>query len=145
MANVVVHLLTVLSLVFTSAVQDIERSFLQNNPKILYALFSSQNSIRISFPQPISFSDQVSSQQAYFLIHRLLRFYSTFEFFSDPEPSWSPDMAFIAKARWSFKDRKNNKFVYALFFYFAHEPNETRKGTIHQWKLTEIKAEIENY
>ncbi len=145
MANVVINLLTILSLIFTSAVQDIEQSFLQNNPKILYSLFSSQNSISISFPQPISFSDQVSNQQAYFLFRRLLRFYSTFEFFSDPLPSWTSNTSFIVKARWSFKDRKNNKYVYIVFFHFLIEPKETRRGTIYQWKLTEIKAEIENY
>jgi len=144
-ANVVINLLTILSLVFTSAVQDIEQSFLQNNPKILYSLFSSQNSISISFPQPISFSDQVSNQQAYFLFRRLLRFYSTFEFFSDPLPSWTSNSGFIVKARWSFKDRKNNKYVYIVFFHLLNEPKETRRGTIYQWKLTEIKAEIENY
>lgn len=145
MANVVINLLTVLSLIFTSTVQNIELSFLQNNPKILYSLLSSQNNISISFPQPISFSDQVSNQQAYFLFRRLLKRYSTFEFFSDPLPSWTPNASFIVKARWSFKDRKNNRYVYIVFFHLLNEPKETTRGTIQEWKITEIKAEIENY
>lgn len=144
MANVVIHFLTILSLLFTSATQDIEQAFLQGNPKILYPLFSSQNSISISFPQPISFSDQVSNQQAYFLIRRLLKTYSTFEFFSDTSLVWTTNSSFIFKARWSFKDKKNNRFVYTVFFYFLKEQTETRKGTAIEWKLTEIKAEIGN-
>jgi hypothetical protein len=144
-ANVVIRIVTILFLVFTSTVQDIEQAFLQNNSKILFSLFSSQNNISISLPQPISFSDQVSNQQAYFLFRRWLKDYTTFEFFSESQPSWSSKASFIVKARWSFKDRKNNRYVYLIFFHFINEPTGTKKTDIRQWKLTEIKAEIENY
>ena len=145
MANLIISLVTTLSLLFTSTSQNIEQAFLQNSPKMLHSLFSKQSNINISLPQPISFSDQLSNQQAYFLFRRILSSYSTSGFFSDQQPSSTSNNSFIIKARWSFKDRKNKLYVFLVFFYFINEPTETKDGIIKQWKISEIRAESENY
>lgn len=130
-------------LIFSAAVspptENIEMSFLQNNPKMLYQWFSSRSSINISLPDPISFSDQLSHQQAYFLWKNIFASYLTFEFYSEEEYSLSSEKNnLILKTRWSFKNKKtNNQYVFHVFFYLTKTamPLET------SWKITEIKAE----
>lgn len=132
-----------LVLIFSTAVspptENIEMSFLQNNAKMLYQLFSSQSSINISLPAPISFSDQLSHQQAYFLWKNIFSTYLTFEFYSEEEyPLSSDEKNLILKTRWSFKNKKtNNQYVFHVFFYLTE--TNTRPRT--SWKITEIKAE----
>ncbi|UCC41831.1 MAG: hypothetical protein JSV96_12620 [Candidatus Aminicenantes bacterium] len=126
-----------------STIQDIEKAFLQNNPKILYSLFSSRSSINISLPEPISFSDQLSHQQAYFLFKRTFSSYATFEFYSESKLPASPEIRnFIFKARWSFKDKKtNNQYVFHIFFYLMDEASKKSEKLKSNWKIIEIKAE----
>jgi len=149
-ANLNVVLLSILVSLLPTTTQNIEKAFLQNNPKILYSLFSAKSSINISLPEPISFSDQLSNQQAYFLFRKIFSAYTTFEFYSEKElPSDLENQNFIFKARWSFRDNKNNnQYVIHVFFYLIKEinsgpsfrqslKNENSKIT---WKITEIKA-----
>jgi len=144
-ANLIISLITTLSLLFSTTSQNIEQAFLQNSPKMLYSLLSTQSNVNISLPQPISFSDQLSNQQAYFLFRRILTSYSTSGFFSDQQPSSISNNSFIIKARWSFKDKKNNMYKFLVFFYFINEPKETKNGVKKEWKISEIRAESENY
>lgn len=150
-ANLSVALFTVLVSLLPTTTQEIEKAFLQNNPKILYSLFSTKSSINISLPEPISFSDQLSNQQAYFLFRKIFSAFTTFEFYSEKElPSEPENQNFIFKARWSFRDNKNNdQHVIHVFFYLIEEKitasplrqslkNENSKKT---WKIIEIKAE----
>jgi hypothetical protein len=144
-ANLVISLLTTLTLLFSTTAQNIEQAFLQNSPKKLHSLLSTHSHINISLPPPISFSDQLSNQQAYFLFRRILRNFSTSGFFADQKPASISDNSFIIKARWSFKDRQNNMYVFLVFFYFLDEPERVKEGLKHRWKIAEIKAESENY
>ncbi len=150
-ANLNVVLLTVLVSLLPTTTQNIEKAFLQNNPKILYSLFSAKSSVNISLPEPISFSDQLSNQQAYFLFRKIFSSFTTFEFYAEKElPSDLENQNFIFKARWSFRDNKNNnQYVIHVFFYLIKEKkddpsfrqnlkNEDSKIT---WKIIEIKAE----
>jgi len=136
-ANLQVILLTALLSLLSPVTQEIEKAFLQNNPKILYSLFSLESSINISLPEPISFSDQVSSEQAYFLFRKIFSSFTTLEFYSEEEfPFSTENQSFIFKARWSFKDNKNNnQYPINIFFYLINEKHK------NSWKIIEIKAE----
>jgi hypothetical protein len=150
-ANLNIVLLTILVSLLPTTTQNIEKAFLQNNPKILYSLFSAKSSVNISLPEPISFSDQLSNQQAYFLFRKIFSAYTTFEFYSEKElPSDLENQNFIFKARWSFRDSKNNnQYVIHVFFYLIKEKNSDpsfRKSLKNEhsknsWKIIEIKAE----
>jgi len=149
-ANLNIILLTVLFSLLPTTSQNIEKAFLQNNPKILYSLFSSKSAINISLPEPISFSDQLSNQQAYFLFRNIFSSFTTFEFYSKRElPSLPERQNFIFKARWSFRDNKNNnQYVIHIFFYLIKEknyaslfrPNQKNEKIKNTWKIVEIKA-----
>jgi hypothetical protein len=119
---------------FSQTTKSIERAFFQNDPKLLYALLSTRNQINISLPEPIFFSDQVSSEQTLFLFRRISSTFQTFEFYADSEmPVLAKKNSFIFKARWSFKNKKNNnQYVLQVFFYLVNE---------RDWRITEIKAE----
>ena len=139
-----------LSLISVST-QDLERSFLQNNPHLLHAQFSDRVRLNISLPEPISFSDQVSTQQAFFFFQNIFSRYATLEFFPEPGFYQAPGNHFILKARWSFRDNSNNdQFVFQVFFLLQREmtpaggPGQAsrtgRPGPPAAWKITEIKA-----
>ena len=150
MANLIVVLLSVLVSLLPTTTQNIEKAFLQNNPKILFSLFSAKSSVNISLPEPISFSDQLSNQQAYFLFKKIFSAYTTFEFYSEKElPSDLENQNFIFKARWSFRDNKNNnQYVIHIFFYLIKEKNSDpsfrqslkNENSKITWKIIEIKA-----
>ncbi len=121
---------------------------------MLYGQLSSRSFINISLPEPISFSDQLSNQQAYFLFKRIFSNFLTFEFYSESSP---PPIAeqknYIFKSRWSFKNKKNNnQYVFHVFFYLSNEsfpemqsppnrPIERDENSKGRWKIIEIKAE----
>ncbi len=147
-------LLPLLFSLLSTTTQNIEKAFLQNNPKILYSHLSSSSSVNISLPEPISFSDQLSNQQAYFLFKKIFSSYTTFEFFSESEiPSASDEINFIFKARWSFRDNKNDdQHVLHIFFFLVNEkelrdqasrssPNQKKEELKSIWKIIEIRAE----
>jgi len=140
--NVVLTLIALLPLFATTTTQNIEKAFLQNNSKMLLSLFPPKSHINISLPAPISFADQVSNQQAYFLFKKIFSSYATFEFYSERQkPNFQSDGT-ILKARWSFRDKKNNnQYVFNIFFYLirieAHDTDQNNNA----WQITEIKAE----
>ena len=132
-----------LSLFFSfnsSITANIEKAFLQNNPRLLYPLFSTVQPVHISLPAPISFSDQFSGEQAFFLFQRLFRTYTTFEFFPDTNVLRSPEKGrIIFQARWSFLSKNKNQYVFQIFFFIRSQPGSSGLGD--SWKITEIKAE----
>lgn len=143
---------TILSSFLSTTTKAIENSFLQNSPKILHTLFSQTSHVNISFPEPISFSDQLSNQQAYFLFQKIFSTYTTFEFYSESNiPSFIEKDSYIFKARWSFRNKKNNDlFVFHIFFYLKKAefpkiralPNQAKTDSLKEiWKITEIRAE----
>jgi len=144
----------ILSFSLSITAKNIENSFLQNNSKKLYSLFSSTSHLNISFPEPISFSDQLSNQQAYFLFQQVFSTYSTFEFYSESNiPLYFEKESFIFKARWSFRNKKdNNLYVLHIFFYLMNEgflksrasseSSKIKPEDISEiWEITEIRAE----
>jgi hypothetical protein len=124
---------------FSQTTKNIERAFFQNDPGLLYSLFTSKQHLTISLPEPISLADHFSSEQAYFLFRKIYSDFSTFEFYADSElPFVGGGKSFIFKSRWSFKNkRNNNQYVFQVFFYLVNEKN----NSLDQWRITEIKAE----
>ena len=115
---------------------------MQQNSKMLLALLPPKSHINITLPGPISFADQVSNQQAYFLFKKIFSSYSTFEFYSERQkPTLQSDRT-ILKARWSFRDKKNNnQYVFNIFFYLIKIEVQDNEQKQSAWKITEIKAE----
>jgi hypothetical protein len=108
---------------------------------MLHSLFPPQSHINISLPEPISFSDQVSNQQAYFLFQKIFSSYTTFEFYSENQPTSIEEKSAIIKTRWSFRDKKNrNQYVFNIFFYLIKLPSKAKGKTGEAWKITEIRA-----
>jgi hypothetical protein len=138
----VLPLLLSLSMV-TQTTRTIERAFFQDDAKILVSLLTVRNHVNISLPEPISFSDQLSREQAYFLFRRISSEFATFEFYADPSlPLLLKGDSFIFKARWSFRNKKNNnQYVFQIFFYLIKENSPGHAGPPGSWKIMEIKAE----
>jgi hypothetical protein len=108
---------------------------------MLRSLFPPKSHINISLPEPISFSDQVSSQQAYFLFQKIFSSYTTFEFYSENQPTSIEGDSAIIKTRWSIRDKKNqNQYVFNVFFYLIKQPSNVKRKTSDDWKITEIRA-----
>jgi hypothetical protein len=138
----VLPFLLTLSLI-SQTTRTIEKAFFQDDPQLLFGLLSSQGHINISLPEPISFSDQMSPEQAYFFFRQIYATYSTFEFYGDSEhPLLVKGGSFIFKARWSFKNkRNNNQYVLQAFFRLIREQPPRRGSPLLPWRITEIKAE----
>ncbi|MBM3284413.1 MAG: hypothetical protein FJY81_00910, partial [Candidatus Aminicenantes bacterium] len=119
--------------------KNIERAFFQNDARAFHSLLTLRQHLNISLPEPLSFSDHVSTEQAYFLFRKIFSVYSTFEFYADSETSSTASGdSHILKSRWSFKDnRNNNQYVFLVFFYLADETTGPSGG----WKIAEIKAQ----
>jgi hypothetical protein len=138
-ASFLISALTIFTFTVTTATQDIEKAFLQNNPRLLSNLFSTQNPINVSLPDPIFFSDQITHHQAHFLFKNIFAFYSTFEFYSERQPFIPEKSNYIFKARWSFRDKKNNdQFPFYIFFFLIKEASSD--GAKTTWRISEIKA-----
>ena len=117
---------------------NIEKAFLQNDPRILYRLFPPDSHLNVSFPEPISFSDQITNQQAYFLFRKIFSTYTTFEFYSQTQIFVAGPQARIFKARWSFMDKTDNQHVLQIFFFLSAAG---LPGSPEDWRITEIRAE----
>jgi hypothetical protein len=119
---------------------QIERAFLQNSPSLLYALLSPDQAVAVSLPAPISFSDQLSNEQAFFLFQKIFRTHTTFEFFPAPGGLRSARAGrYVFKARWSFLNKNGNQDVFQIFFLIQARPGAARITDF--WKIAEIKAE----
>jgi hypothetical protein len=134
--------LVALFLSLTAGVSDrIEAAFLRNDPGLLSALFPREEAIAVSFPAPLSFSDELSAAQAHFLFQKIFRTYSTFEFYPEeivPTSGAGPGR-FIFKARWSFLDKAGYKPMFHIFFLIRVRRGAARPGDM--WEIAEIKAE----
>jgi hypothetical protein len=135
-------LLLTLSLL-SQTTRSIEKAFFQDDPWLLYSLLTTGGHVYISLPEPISFSDQISPQQALFFFRQVYAEYSTFEFYADSElPVLAKPESFIFKARWSFKNKKSdNQHVFQVFFHLAREMLPDGRSRQVPWRITEIKAE----
>jgi hypothetical protein len=135
----------------TPAAKNVEKAFLQNSPRLVGACLVPAGRILIALPAPISFSDQLTTEQAVFLFEDIFSTFETLEFFAEPAPgSWGPRAGFILKARWSFRDRRNrNLYVLQVFFYYQPPVRRTSGWPTRPpgspaprpvWKISAIKA-----
>jgi hypothetical protein len=134
--------LLTLSLI-SQTTRTIEKAFFQDDPELFFSLLSGQGHINISLPEPISFSDQMSPEQAYLFFRQVYATYSTFEFYGDSDlPVLAKGGSFIFKARWSFRNKRtNNQYVLQAFFHLIKEQPPVRGSPLIPWRITEIKAE----
>ena len=122
MGSYILAIFAALTFQITNSTLNIEQAFLQNNPKILHSLFASDTQINISLPDPLSFSDQISDQQAFFLFKKIFSSYPAIEFYSVGPPLFFKRESCIYKARWSFKNkRNNNQYGFHIFFYLIYK------------------------
>jgi len=140
-AIILTIILTLFTPPSTTFSNKIERAFLQNNPHMIYSLFPSEYHIYLSFPEPISFSDQLTDQQAFFLFQKIFSDYSTFEFYSLSENGEFQNENYILKTRWSFKDKKNNNQYAFHVFFLLKDIEKSAKDKTEKWEIIEIKAE----
>lgn len=140
MTQLGVYIASLFLVLQASVAENLERAFLQNDPAPLLSLFARGQAVIISLPEPVSFSDQISRDQAFFLFQNIFRTYRTFEFFLEPN-GLRPGAGgrFILRARWSFLDRNKKQFVYRISFYIRGHPAEASPRDL--WVISEIKAE----
>ena len=102
-----------------SVILDIGGACTSNSARALTRLLSPAAGLHVSLPDPISFSDRLSQEQAYFLFERIFAVHRTFEFVPERELTLVPgNPGFIFKARWSFRDTRNdNPYLYDLPFH----------------------------
>lgn len=154
MAHIGLSVVSLLLSLLSAAALDVESSFLENRPGLLLFHLSSRSGISLSLPEPVSFSDQISPEQSYFLFQGILARFITQEFFSESElPAWLDKDRLILKARWSFRDNKtNNQYAFRLFILFKLEKQPAQSSgrsaggkdstnRSNPWKVIEIKAE----
>lgn len=129
----------------TPATVPVDRAFQAGNPEELNALLAS-GSVLISLPDPVTFSDQVTRDQALFLFRRIFREFKTIEFRSEgPASAPAGRPGGILKARWLFLDSATGtRDEFRVFFYLIREPAARDRGTppsASPWRILEIRAE----
>lgn len=129
-----------------SVILDIGGACTANSARALTRLLSPTAGLHVSLPDPISFSDRLSQEQAYFLFERIFAVHRTFEFVPERELTLVPgNPGFIFKARWSFRDTRNdNPYLFRIFFHIIPRPGARADGGLPsrvEWEIVEIKAE----
>jgi hypothetical protein len=124
----------------------VEKAFLQNSPQILRELLTSAGTIPVSLPEPLSFADQLSPDQAYLVFGRIFSVFKTTEFTTDPQLSALPGLpGGILKARWSFRnERTGDQYPFRIYFFVVPErlpPSGGAPGRGIAFKIVEIRAE----
>jgi hypothetical protein len=137
--NALIPLLLLITLNPSSTARSIERVFLQNNARALLEFLPTEGRINLSFPEPISFSDQLSNQQTVLLLDKLFSIYTTQEYFSELRDEAHGEKSYFFKARWSFQDKNRNLYALDLFFQLGLVTNEAEGSS--SWKITDIRAE----
>ena len=142
MGNILLYLIIILSFQVPPNTSNIEQAFLQNDPGLLYLYFPENSKITISLPEPIAFSDLISNQQAFFLFKKIFSSFPSFEFYSVDTPLFLNNNRCIYKARWSFKNkRNNNQYGFHIFFYMVRSEDINDFNSNETWIISEIKAE----
>jgi hypothetical protein len=124
----------------------IEKAFLQNSPQILRELMTSEGTIPVSLPEPLSLADQLSPDQATLVFGRIFSVFKTTEFYADTELSALPGQhGGILKARWSFRnERTGDQYPFRVYFFVVPErlsPSSGTPGRGIALKIVEIRAE----
>ncbi|MDD8025727.1 MAG: hypothetical protein PHI34_04380 [Acidobacteriota bacterium] len=141
MSSLGLGLLSFFLSVYSTVPRTIEQAFLENDAGRLASLFSNESPLLISLPEPLSFSDLVSREQAALVFERIFRSYPTFEFY--PESGSAPAFdrgGFILKVRWSFSSRStSDQKPLRVFLRLKPETRPGRKKPL--WAIVEIRAE----
>ena len=124
----------------------VEKAFLQNSPQILRELMTSEGTIPVSLPEPLSLADQLSPDQAYLVFGRIFSVFKTTEFTTDPQLSALPGLpGGILKARWSFRnERTGDQYPFRVYFFVVPERLPPSAGAPRPGialKIVEIRAE----
>jgi hypothetical protein len=124
----------------------VEKAFLQNSPQILRELITSEGAIPVSLPEPLSFADLLSPDQADLVFGRIFSVFKTTEFTTDPQLSSLPGRpGGILKARWSFRnERTGDQYPFHVYFFIVPErlpPSAGASGPGMALKIVEIRAE----
>lgn len=146
MVNFHVFALSFLLTLPSPVARPVESAFLQNSPDILRGLLASGGTIPVFLPDPLSFADQVSPDQAFLLFKRIFAVFKTTEFTTDPRLSRFPGSpGGILRARWSFRnERTGNHYPFRIFFLLAPEEtlsSSAAPGSVVRLKIVEIRAE----
>ncbi len=73
------------------------------------------------------------------MFKKIFALYSTFEFYSEQQALTPEKTSYIFKARWSFRDKKNNdQYPFYIFFFLIKEASGDEEETA--WRISEIKA-----
>lgn len=129
-----------LSLV-SSVTTNIERAFLQSDPKVLRTLLAPGSFINLSFAEPIHFSDLLSDEQTDLWFRKFFGTYKTVGFYSEGPILRSLDQgSFIFKARWEIQTKNQPQTAFDVLFFVRGRPAGT--GLKGFWSLLQIRAEI---
>lgn len=146
MVNFHVLALSFLLILPSPPARPIESAFLQNSPEILGDLLATGGTIPVFLPDPLSFADQVSPDQARLLFERIFADFRTTEFTTDRRLSrFRGSPGAVLRARWSFRNRRTgNHYPFRIFFLLAPEeaatsPPARRPGV--RLRIVEIRAE----
>ena len=125
---------------------QIETAFLQDSPAVLRELLTTEGSIPVALPEPLSVADQLSPEQAFLVFRRIFSIFKTTEFTIDPQmSSLAGRTGGILKARWSFRNERTG-YQYPCHVYFFVVPVRLERppgvrGPLMAFKIVEIRAE----
>jgi hypothetical protein len=125
---------------------SVEKAFLQNSPEALRELLTSEGTVPLSLPDPLSLADHLSPDQTYLVFKRIFSVFKTTEFNAEAGLSSLPGQAGgILKARWSFRnERTGNSYPFRVYFYVVPVPLPspgTGRETGFVFRIVEIRAE----
>lgn len=126
---------------------SLQTAFLQDSPRLLGKLLTTDGSIPVSLPEPMTLADQLSPGQARLVFERVFATYKTTEFTTEAPPSALPGSpGLILKARWSFRNKRTGvQYPLRPIFFFVvpvvPPPSSPPGGPVLNFKIVEIRSE----
>jgi hypothetical protein len=124
----------------------VETAFLQNSPAVLREVLTTEGTIPVSLPEPLSLADHLSPDQVFLIFEHIFSVFKTTEFTTEPRLSALPGLpGGILKARWSFRNERTGAQVPLRVYFFVvpvHLP--PAGGGQRPWltfRIVEIRAE----